>query len=195
MGQHRQYKNLYFAKRYYWSVHDNLLCFCRPARALPPAPPNLSVHDGVVPLTSQIVDKLPLMYDVAPYELDQNKHIKWLNYENAALLEKHDLIAYHEAERKVNTILRSEGFIDLTTVERVELIRKDAEGDAASPMDGYESPMTETTQQHERNSNDIYHEKVFRLVFNNGLDVKFQVRPPTIYIATIENLTKASIDL
>lgn len=187
MGQHRQYKDLYFAKRYYWTVHDNLLCFCRPAQALPPAPPNLAAHDGVVPLTSQIVDKLPLIYDVAPYELDQSNHIKWYNCENAAVLEKHDLIAYHEAERKVNTLLRSEGFIDLTTVERVELIRKDAEGDTASPpMDDYGSPVTETTRQNRRNSNDIYHEKVFRLVFNNGLDVKFQVKP-LIRIATVEN--------
>lgn len=181
-GQHRQYKNLYFAKRYYWSVHDHLLCFCRPARALPPPPPKLPVHEGVVPPTSQIIDKIPVIYGVAPYQLDDKSNIQWLNSGNSEFLERHDLNAYHEAERKVNTLLRAEGFIDLTKVQRVDLIRKDAadEDTSVNPVAEAtgDSPVTSpdpTWQDTAPASEDsIFHEKVFRLILANGLDVKFQ---------------------
>lgn len=171
-GQHRQYQHLYFAKRYYWTVHDNLLCFCRPARALPPPPPKLDVKDGVVPPTSQIIDKIPIIYGVAPYKLNDNNEIEWLNTGNEAFLERHDLNAYHEAERKVNTLLRAEGFIDLTKVESVELMRKDTTDGVPNTRDS--SPATNTNWE-DGATDDAFHEKVFRLVLSNGLDVKFQV--------------------
>ncbi|KAF8457569.1 Pleckstrin homology domain-containing protein [Kalaharituber pfeilii] len=170
-GRHRQYPNLYFAKRYYWSVHDNLLCFCRPARALPPAPPKLNVHDGVVPPTSQLIDKIPIIYGVAPYELDAHSEIEWLKTGNMEYQERRDLDAYNEAERKVNTLLRAEGFIDLTKVEKVQLIRKDAADEA--PDQSVESPVTDTIWE-DGATDETYHEKVFKLVLTNGLDVKFQ---------------------
>ncbi|KAI5785018.1 Pleckstrin homology domain-containing protein [Peziza echinospora] len=187
-GRNRQYGNLYFAKRYYWATHDNLFCFCRPARALPPPPPKLNVHDGVVPPTSQLIDKIPMIYGVAPYELDENGEVEWLaSSGNKAFLERKDIEAYNEAERKVNTLLRAEGFIDLTRVERVELIRKDdderggqagggggAGGDAdgdGGEEDGNNDGVVEVD---DLVSGDVYHEKVFKLALTNGLNVKFQ---------------------
>lgn len=113
-----------------------------------------------------------MIYAVTPYKIDDNHDIEWLNCGNHEFLERQDLHAYHEAERKVNTLLRSEGFIDLTKVERVELIRKDV-GDEGTPFaEGDESPALNTDGDNTTDS--AFHEKVFRLVLNNGLDVKFQ---------------------
>lgn len=158
----------FFFKRLYFYTHDNLLCFCKPARALPPPPPELLLRNGTIPKTSEIIDEIPLIYAVAPYALDVDGNIPWLT-KAAAEIERRDINAYDEAERKVNTLLRSDGFVDLCKAVEVRFVKRSYGASAE-----FRQPMPDLDQEdggvHEFND-----EKAFEIVLENGLVLRLQV--------------------
>lgn len=159
----------FFFKRLYFYTHDNLLCFCKPARALPPPPPELLLRNGTIPKTSEIIDEIPLIYAVAPYAPDAHGKIPWLT-RGAAEVDRRDKGAYDEGERKVNTLLRSDGFVDLCRAVEVRLVKRD-NGESAD----FRQPVPDLDQEDGRahESND---EKAFEIVLENGLVLRLQVR-------------------
>lgn len=83
-----------FFKRLYFTTHNQYLCYCLPAKALPPPPPRTSLNrSSSVPSTSEIGEKTPLIYAVDPYPLEDNA-IAWTRHGNAASKQQHDDEAY-----------------------------------------------------------------------------------------------------
>ena len=83
-----------FFKRLYFTTHNQYLCYCRPAKALPPPPPRTSLSDSSsVPSASEIVEKTPLIYAIDPYPLEDGA-IAWTREGNAGFKQKHNNDAY-----------------------------------------------------------------------------------------------------
>lgn len=118
-GHVRRLGKMYF-KRLYFTVHNQYLCYCRPAKALPPPPPKDFLKDQAsVPSASEIVDSTPLIYAVNPYPTTEGE-IDWLHEGTPESRAAHDEEAFKEAERKVNSMLEAEGYINLSHVVRVQ---------------------------------------------------------------------------
>lgn len=167
-----------FYKRLYFATHDNLLCFCRPARALPPPPPKLPVHGGTIPKLSEIKDEIPLIYAVAPYAPDTDGDIAWITKGTAKEIDCRDKDAYDEGERKVNTLLRAEGFIDLCKVIEVCYVRRHPQGKDAGIGHGESADFDRSVPDSSREDGAISEfndEKTFELVLDNGCTVRLQV--------------------
>ncbi|KAF3289731.1 hypothetical protein TWF970_003491 [Orbilia oligospora] len=117
-GMGKEQRKLFY-KRLYFFTHDNLLYFCKPARALPPPPPKLPPKQGdKVPDSDHIIETIPLIYAVSPYSIEDGE-VGWMRTGNAAFQEHKDEDAYNEAERKVNSVLRADGFVDLMKIDHV----------------------------------------------------------------------------
>ncbi|KAI5779234.1 Pleckstrin homology domain-containing protein [Geopyxis carbonaria] len=121
-GKQERFGRRTFQKRMYFTTHDQYLCFCRPARALPPAPPS-KFKNGRIPTPDEIAEDMPLIYSVTPYQLDGRSEIEWLSNNTPEGIDIKDKEAYEEAERKVNTLLKAEGFVDLCKVTEVRIVR------------------------------------------------------------------------
>ncbi|KAK6343304.1 hypothetical protein TWF730_010896 [Orbilia blumenaviensis] len=164
-----------FYKRLYWYTHDNLLCFCKPAKALPPPPPKLPPKQGdKVPDSDHIIETIPLIYAVSPYHIEDGE-IGWMRTGNATFQEHKDEDAYNEAERKVNSVLRAEGFVDLTKIDHVRPFgtenlphRVPIGGDA----DFHESVPDSSHPDGQVKSLDI--ERTFEIVLTSGLIIRLQ---------------------
>ena len=187
----------YFRKRLYYSCHDQFLCFCRPSRALPPpasAPPPGGTPDE------------PLVHEVSPYPLNQDGEIAWLAGAGAgagsgaaptpAYVEMKDQEAYEEAERKVNMLLRAEGFVDLTQAVRVRRMRPEQLSSAGGGLDsgGLDGCVDQHSEEDERGEEggdggenngeggsinadgEVDEERCFEMLLENGLVLKLQVR-------------------
>lgn len=176
-GRHERLGKLFF-KRLYFYTHDSLLCFCKPARALPPPPPKLPVHGGTIPKTSEIIDEIPLIYAVAPYCPGPDGEIPWLRG-SAEEIDRRDKDAYDEAERKVNTLLRADGFVDLVKAVEVRLVRRQPQGKDAGVGHGESADFHQSVP--DSNGEDgavgeFNDERAFEIVLDNGLVLRLQVR-------------------
>ncbi|KAG0128010.1 hypothetical protein HOY82DRAFT_623252 [Tuber indicum] len=166
-----------FYKRLYFTTHDNLLCFCKPARALPPPPPKLRVNTGVIPKLSEIKDEIPLIYAVAPYAPDADGDIAWITKGTAEEIGARDRDAYDEGERKVNTLLRAEGFIDLCKVAEVCYAKRQLRGKDGGIGHGESADFDPSIPDPNRGDGavgEVNDEKAFELVLDNGLTLRLQ---------------------
>jgi len=175
-GRDQRFGKMYF-KRLYFSSHNQYLCFCRPAKALPPPPPKLPMTEGSkIPTASQIVDKIPLIYAINPYPTDRGQ-LTWLASGNQASKEKHDLDAYDEHARKVKTLLQSDGFINLCDVFD---IRSVVRGSAPADRNVDEGPQVDfhedvvDSQQDDGTTEEFDDNRTFELVLNNNLIIRLQ---------------------
>ncbi|KAF3942352.1 hypothetical protein ABW19_dt0209206 [Dactylella cylindrospora] len=163
-----------FYKRLYFYTHDNLLCFCKPARALPPPPPKLPPKQGdKVPASDQIIETIPLIYAVSPYQMEGGE-ISWVKTGNAIFQERKDEDAYNEAERKVNSLLRAEGFIDLTKIDHVRPLGTD--NIPARVGTGLEADLHQAvpSRTQEGEVSELDGKRSFEIVLTNGLVIKLQ---------------------
>ncbi|TGZ78541.1 hypothetical protein EX30DRAFT_309876 [Ascodesmis nigricans] len=111
-----------FQKCLYFSTHDNLLCFCRPGRADPPVHPSLWKKNGEMAVdepTAREIAMLPIIWSITPYPVNEEGEIEWLHSGDQEVVDTKDRMAYDEAQRRVNTLLVTEGIIDLCNVEEV----------------------------------------------------------------------------
>lgn len=165
-----------FHKRLYFAAFDQFLCFCKPSRALPPAPPKNLSRGGIVPTPREISERMPVIYSISPYRLDREENIDWLAGPDAP---EKDLEAYNEAQRKITLLSRSIGFVDLAKASRVCRVGSDLEDPA--DLDWRISSRSGSGGQSGALSDDamsvvIDDEKCFEIVLDNGLRLKLQVR-------------------
>ena len=168
-----------FFKRLYFSTHNQFLCFCRPALALPPPPPTLSMAEGVNSLSpSQIIEKTPLIFAVNPYPIESGK-LRWLQEQGAAAKHKHDQYAYNEAERQVNTLLQAEGYINLCNVTHVRHVHRgstpaDQNLEEGSDVDFHFDEEDDATPQDDGSTEQFDDDRTFELVMKNSLVIRLQ---------------------
>ncbi|KAI4252658.1 MAG: hypothetical protein LQ352_004160 [Teloschistes flavicans] len=166
-----------FFKRLYFFTHDHYLCYCRPAKALPPPPPKTSLaKTSNIPSASEIIQKTPIVYAVNPYPLKDGK-IGWLSKGTAVSIERADEEAYTEAERRTNSLLNAEGYINICQIIRVRKVHRgstpaDANVDYGSDVDFHEA--VSDSRQDDGKTDVFDDDRTFELVLNNGLVIRLQ---------------------
>lgn len=175
-GSVRRLGQMYF-KRLYFTTHNHFLCYCRPAKALPPPPPKLSLsRNAKVPSASEIVQSTPLIYAVNPYP-NKNGEIEWLHQGTAASKQRHDEDAYKEAERNTNTMLQAEGYINLSHVVRVQNAQRGnsvADENVGQGQDVDFHEEVEDTRQDDGKTDHFDDNRTFELVMKNKLVIRLQ---------------------
>jgi len=175
-GNVRRLGKMYF-KRLYFTTHNQYLCYCRPAKALPPPPPKLSLsHGAKVPKASEIVENTPLIYAVNPYP-NKDGEIEWLQQGTPASKARHDEDAYKEAQRKINSMLHAEGYINLSHVVRVQNAPRgnspaDANVDEGPDVD-FHGEVEDTTRD-DGKTDQFDDKRTFELVMKNKLVIRLQ---------------------
>lgn len=166
-----------FYKRLYFSTHDQFLCFSRPAYAIPPPPPRLPMTErSTIPSTRQIAENMPLIYAIVPFRLD-NGEIAWLRSKSSSIREMHDQDAFDEAERRVNTLLRADGFIDLCNVVRVRSVVRGAVPADRNVEHGDEVDFNEDVPDalgDDGTVDNFDDGRTFELVLKNGLIIRLE---------------------
>ncbi|KAL8727688.1 MAG: hypothetical protein Q9181_005613 [Wetmoreana brouardii] len=166
-----------FFKRLYFFTHNHYLCYCRPAKALPPPPPKTALAKAsTIPTVAEITDKTPIIYAVNPYPLKDGK-IEWLTKGTGVSIEKADEEAYTEAERRTNSLLNAEGYIHMCQIVEIRKVRRgstpaDANVDQGSDVDFHEA--VSDSRQDDGKIDEFDDERTFELVLNNGLVVRLQ---------------------
>ncbi|KAL1857175.1 hypothetical protein Plec18170_003291 [Paecilomyces lecythidis] len=175
-GVHQRFNRMFF-KRLYFSTQDNYLFFCKPAKAAPPPPPKLgSQKDGSIPSSSEIVQKMPIHFDVDPYPIE-NGNIAWLSNGNKQHVQDHDREAYAHVRRNLHNLSQAEGFINLCRVREVRCVQRGSS--PADPNIG-EGPDVEfhqevtDTHRDDGATDQFDDDRTFELVLNNGLVVRLQ---------------------
>ncbi|KAL8683165.1 MAG: hypothetical protein Q9186_000878 [Xanthomendoza sp. 1 TL-2023] len=166
-----------FFKRLYFFTHNQFLCYCRPAKALPPPPPKTSLgKTSKIPTPTEITDKTPLVYSVNPYPV-RNGKIEWLQKGTAATIERADEEAFVEAERRTNSLLNAEGYINICQIVRVRKVHRgstpaDANVDQGSDVDFHES--VDDSRQDDGKTREFDDDRTFELVMENDLVIRLQ---------------------
>ena len=175
-GNVRRLGKMYF-KRLYFTTHNHFLCYCRPAKALPPPPPKLLLSgNSKVPSASEIVQNIPLIYAVNPYP-KKDGEIEWLHQGTGASKKRHDEEAYKEAERNTNTMLQAEGYINLSHVVRVQNAQRgnsvaDKNVGQGEDVDFHEE--VEDTRKDDGKTDQFDEDRTFELVMKNELVIRLQ---------------------
>ena len=191
-GNVRRLGKMYF-KRLYFTTHNQFLCYCRPANALPPPPPKLSLSGGSkVPSASEIVQNTPLIYAVNPYPNKDGK-IEWLHQGSAASKVRHDEDAFKEAERNTSTMLQAEGYINLSHVVRIQNAQRgnsiaDQSVGRGEDVDFHED--VEDTRQDDGKTDQFDDNRTFELTMKNKLVIRLQAYNETTKKEWIHRLRK-----
>jgi len=175
-GAHQRLNKMFF-KRLYFSTQDHYLCFCRPAKAAPPGPPKLpTTADEDVPSSREIVERMPLQYEIDPYPV-QDGNITWLSSDDKEYVREQDEEAYAEAQRNLHNISQTEGYIDLCRVQDVRHVHR-----GCSPADRNinEGPDVEfhrevmDTHRDDGATKQFDDDRTFEMALDNGLVVRLQ---------------------
>lgn len=105
-----------FYKMLYFYTTKNMLFYTKYYQAVPPSPQN-----GLMDCTNtpELMPELPQIYESSTFPISENDHIDWLNTDEFA---KYDHIAQSEYVRKVDQLVKAEGFIDMSRIRDVKLI-------------------------------------------------------------------------
>ena len=163
-GREKRYGKM-FSKKSYFSTHNQFLCYCKPGKAMVPTPPELPKIEGeTIPTLSQIADKIPLIYGVNPYPIE-NGEISWLASGAYNTIIEHDESAFDETERNINMLKESDGYINLCSVTSVREVQR---GDLAAPNLSEQSGSLANIGQAQQEDD----ARTFELVIKNGLVVR-----------------------
>lgn len=177
-GVHKRMGKTFF-KRLYFSTHDHLLVFNRPAQATPPHPPKLQTLNGSnIPSSKDILEQTPVMFDIDPYQLDpETKQVKWLQSGMQDRISHKDRQAYEEARRNHANLSASDGYINMTRIQRVQKMHWGTDSvdetlDSGTDVDFHAS--VPDTHDHDGTTAQIDDERMFELILENGLVVRLQ---------------------
>ncbi len=175
-GRSQRFGKMFF-KRLYFTTHNQYLCYCRPAKALPPPPPRMKLDESnKVPSAGQIVEGTPLIYAVNPYPLQEGQ-VEWLKAGNQATRQKADSEAYKEAERNVNSMLGAEGYINLSHVVKIGKMHRgaspaDENVDQGPDVDFHRDVLD--TSRDDGKTDHVDDHRTFEMMLRNGLVIRLQ---------------------
>ncbi|KAK5150715.1 hypothetical protein LTR04_006742, partial [Oleoguttula sp. CCFEE 6159] len=169
-----------FYKRLYFATHNQYLVFLRPAKASPPPPPKMPMHENSrIPSAHQIADNIPLIYAVNPYPVHDGE-VSWLaegEYVSTQDKKKYDQDAYDEAERNASILHNCDGYINLCNVVKVRKVVRgatpaDETVDEGSDVD-FDAEVPDTHRD-DGTTGDFDDDRTFELVMNNSLVMRVQ---------------------
>lgn len=175
-GVHQRMNKMFF-KRLYFFTQDHYLFFCRPAKALPPPPPKCAPpEDGSVPTAREILDRMPLSWDIDPYPLESGE-IPWLSSGNQEFVKRHDEEAYAHVQRNVHNISQADGYIDMCRVKEVRNVYR---GSCPADPNIREGPSVDfnreprDSRQDDGATREFDDGRTFEMVLDNGLVIRLQ---------------------
>lgn len=175
-GRVQRFGKMFF-KRLYFFTHNQFLCYCRPAKALPPPPPKTSLGKASkIPTPTEITDQTPLIYAVNPFPV-RNGEIEWLRKGAATTIARADDEAFVEAERRTNTLLNAEGYINICRIVEVRKVHRgstpaDANVDQGPNVDFHEA--VDDSRRDDGKTDEFDDDRTFELVMSNGLVIRLQ---------------------
>ncbi|KAK5956393.1 hypothetical protein OHC33_002970 [Knufia fluminis] len=200
-GLHKRMGKTFF-KRLYFSTHDHLLTFNRPAQATPPHPPRLQTITGAnIPSSRDIIDGTPIMYDIDPFPLDNNnKQIQFLSTGIQDRINRADREAFAEARRNHANLSSSDGYINMTRIRTVrpmqwgtdsvdETLSSGSDNDEHVP---FHASVPDTLRP-DGTTTAIDDHRVFELILDNGLVVRLQAydrRTRDEWVSRLKKLVK-----
>ena len=185
-GREKRYGKM-FSKKSYFSTHNQFLCYCKPGKAMVPTPPELPKIEGeAIPSSSQIADKIPLIYGVNPYPIEKGE-ISWLTSRGSNTIREHDESAFDETERKINILTETDGYINLCSVTSVREVQR-GNSAAPAPNQGEQSgsPLNIGQAQQDEDA------RTFELVIKNGLVVRLMAYNEATKTEWMTRLTRIS---
>ncbi|KAK9369040.1 Pleckstrin homology domain-containing protein [Lipomyces kononenkoae] len=163
---------LYY-KQFYFMCHDNLLVFCKPHHATPPAfekPFSLTDSSG----------SRTFIHEFTPYPIKDGQ-IEWLDgsrVRDPHKLKELDEIALSEMYRRLYQMLTSSGFIDLCDVNDVRPVQRDPDVDsqigAGDGVNFNQSGRNDNSNYEDGTITEFDDDRVFELVLKSGLVVRLQ---------------------
>lgn len=171
-----------FSKRQYFYTQDRFLCFCKPAKSLPPQPPRTRGEDFDIPSFEEIVDSMPLQYDVDPFP-EQDGQVTWLNSGNKEFIRRHDEEAFAHSRRTIHNLSNADGIIDMCQIQQV---RHTGGPSRSQDPNGSGGQGNEDSDQDEIN-------RTFELTMDNGLVIRLQAYNATTqdeWVKRLEALTR-----
>ena len=191
-GHVRRYGKMFY-KRLYFSTQDQYLCYCRPALASPPPPPKLSfTKDSKIPSVRHIINHTPVIFSVNPYPVSQDE-IEWLRQGTSETKQKHDMEAYKEAERKIQSMLKAEGYINLSHIVRIQNVHRGItpadENVGQGPEVNFHQNVPDSNLDDGKTTQFDDH-KTLELVMKNGLVIRLQAYDEATKKAWIDGLDK-----
>ena len=174
-GVNQKFGKLFF-KRLYFSTHNQYLVFNRPAQADPPPPPKLPMRrNSVIPSSSEIADKIPLIYSVNPFPVRDGK-IEWFARSSEERI-GHDQDAFDENQRRTGLLLNCDGAVNLSAVAEVREVNRgaiSADQQVGQGEDVDSNREARDTRADDGTTKDMEDEKTFELVLKNDLVIRLQ---------------------
>ncbi|GAM85213.1 hypothetical protein ANO11243_032170 [Dothideomycetidae sp. 11243] len=167
----------FFFKRLYFATHSQFLLFLRPAKARPPPPPKMPMNlPSKIPSTEQISGKIPLIFAVNPFPLE-NGEIPWLAHEDRTAAIIHDSDAEDEAERNIDMLHNCDGFINLCHVMKVRKFTVGADASDDQTGEGSDVDFDQNVSDSRAPdgiTSELDQDRTFEMVLKNGLVVRLQ---------------------
>ncbi|KAF7169875.1 hypothetical protein CNMCM6106_004762 [Aspergillus hiratsukae] len=179
-GVHQRMNRMFF-KRLYFFTQDHYLLFCRPAKALPPTPPKLCSDEAGIPSAQQILNEMPLSYDVDPFPI-QDGEIIWMASGNEGHLKEHDQDAYAHAQRCMHNLTHADGFINLCKVREVRQVWRGSSPADPNIREGPDvefHPESRDTNRDDGTTKQFDDDRTFEMVLDNDLVVRLQAYDTT----------------
>ncbi|KAJ5538724.1 hypothetical protein N7494_008203 [Penicillium frequentans] len=179
-GVHQRMNKMFY-KRLYFYTEDQHLMFCRPAKALPPAPPKLAQsEDQSIPSAQEILSQAPITWDIDPYPV-QDGDVEWLSSGNPEYVQRHDENAYAQWQRKVHNISHADGYIDLCKVREVRRMQwgsspADPNIEEGPAVDFH--PEGDSSRQDDGSTKQFDDDRTFELTLENDLVIRLQAYDP-----------------
>lgn len=174
-GVHQR-MNMMFFKRLYFFTQDRYLFFTRPSKSMPPPPPKMTMDESSVPSTREILDKMPLSYEINPYPL-QNGEIAWLPSGNREFVKRQDEGAYAHAQRNIHNLAQADGHIDLCRVREVRQVQlgsSPADSNIQQGADVEFNHEPRDTRRDDGATGQFDDDKTFEMLLDNGLVIRLQ---------------------
>ncbi|KAE8338961.1 hypothetical protein BDV24DRAFT_136852 [Aspergillus arachidicola] len=174
-GVHQRMNKMFF-KRLYCFTQDHYLFFCRPAKSLPPAPPRLCADDSNIPSTQDILNEMPLSYDIDPFPI-QDGEITWLSSGNKEHIKRHDEEAFAQLRRNLHNLTNADGYIDICQVQEVRDVHRDscpADRNIREGPDVEFNPEARDSRRDDGATQKFDDDKTFEMLLDNDLVVRFQ---------------------
>lgn len=177
-GAHQKLGKLFY-KRLYFTSQNQYLLFLRPTKTKPPPPPKMPISaNSKIPSSKQIAEKIPLIFAVNPYPLENN-HISWLRPHDGPshARSEHDTDAADEADRNCQAVLDCDGFINMCDIVKIRKVKRgatpaDQRVDEGEDVDfDVEVP---NTMGDDGETSEMDDHRTFEIVLRNNLIIRLQ---------------------
>ncbi|PKX88801.1 sporulation-specific 71 family protein [Aspergillus novofumigatus IBT 16806] len=172
-GVHQRMNRMFF-KRLYFFTQDHYL--------FPTSySPKLCSDEAGIPSARQILNEMPLSYDVDPFPI-HNGEITWMSSGNEAHLKEHDQNAYAHTKRSKHNLTHADGFIDLCRVRKVRQVWRGSSPADPNIREGPDvefDPETQDTHRDDGATKQFDDDRTFEMVLDNDLVVRLQAYDKT----------------